>query len=348
MPVRVRHSIVRLAAALLVPAALLVWLPVPAGTAAGTGSVQSRLERQRAHTQTLSGQVAALNATIDRLSAGIAAIEGREADVRAQLARTRAQLARTQRELGVQRHRARVLARRLAHARHVLAARLRALYVDGQPDFLSVLVNARSFADLVDEAEFLKHIDGQDRAVIDGVRRARAATRRATVRLSSLQAVQRRSEAAAQAQSAALASMNAALSERRARVTAARAAEAGALASSRGRAQRLARELASLRAAEARAAAQTSSGNAPAGGSGGWAIPWPIVQCESGGQNLPPNGAGASGYYQIVPGTWKGNGGSTAQAYQADRAEQDRVAARIWNGGRGAGLWDCAAMVGIH
>lgn len=331
-------------------AALLAWLPVSAGTAAGTGSVQSRLERQRAHTRTLSGQVAALNATIDRLSAGIAAIERREADVRAQLARTRAQLARTQRALGVQRHRAQVLARRLAHARHVLAARLRALYVDGQPDFLSVLVNARSFADLVDEAEFLKHIDGQDRAVIDGVRRARVATRRATLRLSALQAVQRHSETAAQAQSAALTSMNAALSERQAHVTAARAAEAAARASSRGRAQRLARELASLRAAEARAAAQTSgpSGSAPARGSGGWAIPWPIVQCESGGQNLPPNGAGASGYYQIVPGTWKGNGGSTAQAYQASRAEQDRVAARIWNGGRGAGLWDCAAMVGIH
>ena len=28
---------------------------------------------------------------------------------------------------------------------------------------------------------------------------------------------------------------------------------------------------------------------APAGPGGPWAIPWPIVQCESGGQNLPPN-----------------------------------------------------------
>ena len=32
--------------------------------------------------------------------------------------------------------------------------------------------------------------------------------------------------------------------------------------------------------------------------------------CESGGQNLSPNSAGASGYYQIMPATWKGYGGS--------------------------------------
>src|SRR5438105_15709029 len=31
---------------------------------------------------------------------------------------------------------------------------------------------------------------------------------------------------------------------------------------------------------------------------GRWAIPAAIVMCESGGRNLPPNGAGASGYYQ--------------------------------------------------
>ena len=76
-----------------------------------------------------------------------------------------------------------------------------------------------------------------------------------------------------------------------------------------------------------------------------WVIPWPIVQCESGGQNLPPNSAGASGYYQILPSTWKLFGGSGPAAWKASKAEQDRVASRIWNGGRGAQNWVCAALV---
>ena len=75
------------------------------------------------------------------------------------------------------------------------------------------------------------------------------------------------------------------------------------------------------------------------------AIPWPIVQCESGGQNLPPNYATASGYYQMLDSTWAGLGGSTKHAYQASKAEQDRRAATLWNGGAGRGNWVCAGLV---
>ena len=78
---------------------------------------------------------------------------------------------------------------------------------------------------------------------------------------------------------------------------------------------------------------------------GPWAIPWEIVQCESGGQNLPPNFAGASGFYQFMPETWRGMGGSTPHAYLAPKAEQDRLAARLWAGGDGAHNWVCAGMV---
>jgi hypothetical protein len=68
--------------------------------------------------------------------------------------------------------------------------------------------------------------------------------------------------------------------------------------------------------------------------------------CESGGQNLPPNSAGASGYYQIIPGTWRLYGGSGRAAWLASKAEQDAVAARIWDGGRGASAWVCAHILG--
>ncbi|MGB9185365.1 MAG: transglycosylase family protein, partial [Solirubrobacteraceae bacterium] len=80
----------------------------------------------------------------------------------------------------------------------------------------------------------------------------------------------------------------------------------------------------------------------------GWAIPYAIVLCESGGQNLPPNSAGASGYYQIMPATWQLFGGSGPAAYLASKAEQDAIATKIWNGGAGASNWVCAGIVGIH
>ncbi|MBV9004614.1 MAG: transglycosylase family protein, partial [Solirubrobacterales bacterium] len=84
------------------------------------------------------------------------------------------------------------------------------------------------------------------------------------------------------------------------------------------------------------------------GPSGGWAIPYAIVLCESGGQNLPPNSAGASGYYQIIPSTWQEAGGTGPAAYLAPKSEQDAVAQKLWAGGSGASDWVCAGLVGIH
>ncbi|MGI9184061.1 MAG: transglycosylase family protein [Solirubrobacteraceae bacterium] len=97
-------------------------------------------------------------------------------------------------------------------------------------------------------------------------------------------------------------------------------------------------------------ASTAPSGPAPAalGPGGGWAIPYAIVLCESGGQNLPPNSAGASGYYQIMPATWKLFGGPGPAAYLASKAQQDAIATKIWNGGAGASNWVCAGIVGIH
>lgn len=61
-------------------------------------------------------------------------------------------------------------------------------------------------------------------------------------------------------------------------------------------------------------------------------VDWaPIIACESGGDPTAQNPtSSASGYFQIVDGTWKANGGTTAHAYQASVAEQTAVANRIY------------------
>jgi hypothetical protein len=48
----------------------------------------------------------------------------------------------------------------------------------------------------------------------------------------------------------------------------------------------------------------------------------------------------------MMPETWAGLGGSTKHAYQAPKAEQDRLAAKLWAGGAGAHNWVCAPLVG--
>lgn len=68
------------------------------------------------------------------------------------------------------------------------------------------------------------------------------------------------------------------------------------------------------------------------------AIPCAIVMCESHGRWTAYNRSGAAGIYQIMPvhhRPWPAN-------TRAARLAHHRIAARLWNGGRGARNWVCA------
>lgn len=69
------------------------------------------------------------------------------------------------------------------------------------------------------------------------------------------------------------------------------------------------------------------------------------MRCESGGDNEPPNEAGASGYYQFIVSTWQSvlrllRVDGPPEAYLAPKSLQDRAARRLWNGGAGQGNWN--------
>ena len=182
-----------------------------------------------------------------------------------------------------------------------------------RPDIISVVLGAHSFANLLERADFLRRIQRADQQILIAVRTARrdAARRDEAPR-------QGRGPPARGRRRAAHAPQRAREHDRRPSPRGARRSCACAprapprSPATRGNRRRLQSR---LRAAEAAIARAASAGGRASGGP--WAIPWEVVQCESGGQNFPPNSAGASGYYQILPETWKRHGGKGPAAHLA-------------------------------
>jgi septal ring factor EnvC (AmiA/AmiB activator) len=350
-----------LVAALVVAAAALALMTgaSPAG-ASGLGHLHSQLSAQQARQQSLTASIGSLNHLIASLDSQITLVENREATLSNELADDRAKLARVQVALKQERARLVLLHHRLATARVRLSRQLVGSYESAKPDLVSVVLNAHGFNDLLEQIDFLGRAEHAQQSVITATRVAKAQADQAATRLAQLERTDQQITQATAIQVRAVAGMNALLHSKQGALQSARGAQQSALAASRTRgaqlqtqikhvqAQQAAAEAAARRAAEAPAPTTSANPLGPTGGSGGWAIPYAIVLCESGGQNLPPNSAGASGYYQIIPSTWKLFGGTGPAAYLSSKAEQDAVASRIWRGGAGASNWVCAGIVGIH
>jgi septal ring factor EnvC (AmiA/AmiB activator) len=327
------------------------------------GTLSRQLGAEQAHQSSLAASINSLSRLIGSLTGQISLVESREAAVRADLARDRAQLAAVEVALTREEHLLAVLRQRLAWSRVLLSRQLVSNYEQSKPDLVSVVLESSGFTALLDNITYLRDAQKQQQTIITITRKAKAAADAAAVRLTGLRASDRQMTLATSQRVLALASMNQLLQSRQGALKDARIAQQNALAASRARGAALASEIGHIQAEQAaaeRAAQAQQSVGGGSGGSGsptpdgpsygaggGWSIPYSVVNCESGGQDLTPNSAGASGYYQFMPGTWNDYGGYS-QAYQAPKSLQDQRAAQIWNGGAGASNWVCAGIVGIH
>jgi len=332
---------------------------LPAGSSAdpSLGQLHSQLANQQARQQHLQSSLGGLTRLISSLSSQISLVQSRESAVQAELSSDRLALAAAQTALRRERRLLALLRARLARARIQLSRQLISSYESDQPDLVGVVLESHGFNDLLERITYLKDAEHQQQGIITVTRSAKAQADAAAKRLAALEAKDRQVTADAAVRARALAGMQSLLASKQDALQQAQAVQRSALETSRRRGRELQASISRIEAQQA-AAAQAQQAQSPSsaptsagpalGPSGGWAIPYPIVLCESGGQNLPPNSAGASGYYQIIPGTWKGFGGTGPAAYLASKAEQDAVASRIWNGGAGASDWVCAGIVGIH
>ena len=339
-----RHTSHRLtpAVALALLAAIVAAWAITASPAGGqdANGLQNSIDNSRQREQSLSSAVARLGRLERAAARGVAILENRVADVQADLNKAESILGQTRARRLAAEQRALRLRKRLKQSRRQLSQLLRERYTRGNPDLVTVILTSDGFAQLLETVDFIKRIQKQNERILGTVRSARheaidqrrVLAKLARQRRAAAEVVQRRRDA--------LANIAAGLEARRSALAQARSARLAALSTSRTKRRHAQKALDKL-------IAEQNRFNSSSGPGGPWSIPWPIVQCESGGQNLPPNSAGASGYYQFLPSTWKGLGGSTPNAYQASKAEQDRLAAKLWNGGKGAGNWVCAGIVGI-
>jgi murein DD-endopeptidase MepM/ murein hydrolase activator NlpD len=279
---------------------VLFWLlPVGSAGAPGAGQLQRKIAHKRAligyhrgRERVFTADIAVYTRRINGLQSDITRLQARETRLEVSLEAKRAVLARVQEQLRQERLRLARLRARLAQARVALARRLVEIYKDGEPDLVTVVLNAHGFADLLERADFLHRVSAQDAHIIGVVRAAKADATATAKRLDALEHRQAQVAAAIQAQHDEVAGIKGQLVDRRGRFQRARASKARLLASTRSRRMTLEHDVAVLErqqeAIRARLAAAAGPGALKAGpvrpGSGGliWPVNGPITSpfCE--------------------------------------------------------------------
>jgi murein DD-endopeptidase MepM/ murein hydrolase activator NlpD len=275
---------------------LVLWSVLPVGSDGASPSARlDRLRRQidvkegqigerKGRERILTTEVAAYSGRIDRLQSHIWALQRRQDAVQADLDSSQARLEATQAELRAERRRLARLRARLAVVRAALAQRLRELYVAEQPDIVTVILNAKGFADLLERGEFLERVSDQDQRIFRAVRRARDAAVRSERRLDALEDRQLRLTNRIQARRDEVEQLKLGVVETQDGVVRARAEKQEVLTSVRAERHELEDELGSLRAQSARIASQLRTAQAAPG------LPAAPVRVGGGGMVWPVNG----------------------------------------------------------
>jgi murein DD-endopeptidase MepM/ murein hydrolase activator NlpD len=194
---RLRHWLAGAVLPLVLCGAL--WLVLPLGSEADSpqaraGSLQQKINttrgkigKRKGTEKVLASDIAAYQRKIRKLQGSISTLQTREQKIQADLDARRAQLAETQKDLRDERARLARLKKKLADGRRILAARLREIYEADTPDLVTVVLNSKGFADLLERGEFLNRIQDADNKIITLVRSAKQDATATAARLDKLE-----------------------------------------------------------------------------------------------------------------------------------------------------------------
>ena len=153
--------------------------------------LQAEIDAAKGHEGVLTSQLSEVASELQAAQAAVDEAQGSLDQLEAELASEQARLERLTALLKAQTRRLVRLQHEYARAVEVLEQRVRAAYINETPDVLSFVVSASSFADLIDNYEFVKRIGAQDQRIareVGDAKRKAAEERKATARTRSLTA----------------------------------------------------------------------------------------------------------------------------------------------------------------
>ena len=165
-------------------------LPLPAQTKPLPEKIaeeRERVERKKRKEGVLSTDISRYSMRIRSLQGEIRSVSRRQAKLEVEVSEKRAELNGIRDRLERARSRLALLRSRLIESQKVLSQRMVAIYKDGDPDILSVVLDSTSFGDFLDRTEFLDRIADQDQRVITRVRRAKREVTALTKELGDLE-----------------------------------------------------------------------------------------------------------------------------------------------------------------
>ena len=274
---RVRACPARPAAALgcvALAAAAVLW-----SASAPAQSLQERLNETEQKLAEVDRREGVLTTDISRANEQISSLQAQVADLRNREATLAEELARKQAELEQAQARLEELRERLRRAIAILEDRLVAIYKSGEPDLISVILEADGFDDLLERTEYLQRLEQQDSSIVGRVRELRDEMRVTveTVKAARDSIAERKQE---------LEAIRGQLEQRTAALAAARERQQAALAEVRNRQEKLEGDLSEISKQIEEQLGAMNSGTLPAG---------PIQGGQS-GFIWPVNGPVTSGF----------------------------------------------------
>lgn len=274
---------------------LLAWaaLPLPSDGAPLGSRIEHKREQvagKKKREHVLAGDVARWSRRISLLQGDIATLQARQVRLQADLDAKRAELSRIQSELRQERLRLVRLRARLAEGREALATRLVELYKADEPDYVTVLLDADGYTDLLERTEFMRRVSEQDRRIIEFVQLNKREATATAQRLDRLEERQVRVTATVAARRDQVAAIKNRLVDRRENYESARSEKSTMLASTREDRHRLEGDLKELEEESARVAARLAAARAASAGASSASAPAGPVRPGASGLIWPVDG----------------------------------------------------------
>src|ERR1044072_8898637 len=172
----------------LLLAVLALWALNPlSALSQDESSLRNKIDRSRAQEQQLSGAVAQLSDLLARTQREIGIVQARLTEVENDLATARARPAETRARLSTQGDKLGRLRKRLAEYQNELAAQLVSDYKGDDPDIVSMVIGASSFADLIERVQLVKRLQARNGQIVARVHAARDETASQTKRLAQME-----------------------------------------------------------------------------------------------------------------------------------------------------------------